>query len=84
MGIANSGPGPRLKTEAFGELLDVSKHFQGTAAKLHEQMLARLAEFPKADVPDGVRDVFTALSRTMLLGEDFNVLGLDATQPEAE
>jgi hypothetical protein len=84
MSIPSSGSGPRLKAEAFGELLDVSKHFQATAAKLHERMLARLAEFPKADVPEGVRDVFTALGRTMLLGEDFKVLGLDATQPEAE
>ena len=84
MGMASSGPGPRLKAEAFGELLDVSKQFQATAVKLHERMLARLAEFPKADVPEGVRDVFTALGRTMLLGEDFKVHGLDVTQPEPE
>jgi len=84
MGIASSGSGPRLNAEAFGELLDVSKHFQTTAAKLHERMLARLAEFPTADVPEGVRDVFAALGRTMLLGEEFKAFGLDATQHDAE
>jgi hypothetical protein len=72
-----SGPGPRLNSEAFGELLDLSKHFQATALKLHKRMLARLAEFPASDAPDGVQDVFLGLARAMMLGEEFNVPGSD-------
>jgi hypothetical protein len=74
-----SGPGPRLNSEAFGELLDLSKHFQATALKLHERMLARLAELPESDAPDGVQDVFLGLARAMMLGEEFKVPGLDET-----
>jgi hypothetical protein len=70
-------PGPRLKPEAFGELLDLSKHFQGTALKLHQRMLDRLAEFPESDAPEGVQDVFLDLARAMMLGEEFNAPGLD-------
>lgn len=72
-----AGPGPRLKPEAFGELLDLSKHFQATALKLNERMLARLAEFPESDAPDGVRDVFVGLARAMMLGEEFGARGLE-------
>lgn len=72
-----SGPGARLNSDAFGELLDLSKHFQATALKLHQRMLARLAEFPESEAPDGVQDVFLGLARAMMLGEEFNVPGSD-------
>ena len=72
-----AGPGPSLKPDGFGELLELSQFFQATALKLNERMLARLAEFPESDTPDGVQDVFLGLARAMMLGEEFNVPGLD-------
>jgi hypothetical protein len=70
-----AGSGPRLKPEAFGELLELSSSFQVTALKLNERMLARLADFPKSDAPEGVRDVFLGLARAMMLGEEFSAPG---------
>ena len=71
--ILRGNPGPRLKPEAFAELIEVGKAFQATAARLQERMLARIGEFPQSDMPEGARDVFTSLARTMMLGEEFKM-----------
>jgi hypothetical protein len=69
----NARPGtPHFKPELLVELWDVSKAFQEMTAKLHELVVARVAEMPKSDVPNGVGEVIDALMRTIVLGEEFN------------
>ncbi len=71
--ILGGGAGSRLKPEAFAELIQIGKAFQATAARLYERLLVRIEEFPQSDMPEGARDVFTNLVRTMMLGEGFKM-----------
>lgn len=37
--------------------------------KLNERLRARLAELPKSEAPEPIREVFVSLARTTILGE---------------
>ncbi len=62
---------PHFKMEMFLELWQLCKPFQEMSAKLTTLMLERLAELPKTDAPSPVREVFSELARTIMLGEQF-------------
>jgi hypothetical protein len=65
------GVEPGLKAEAFAELIELSKAFQVVAAKLHERLLDRIEEFPKSEVPEGVREMFASLGEAIMFGQEF-------------
>jgi hypothetical protein len=67
------GHGNHFEPGAFIELWRLSTQFQAVTSKLHERLQARLAELPKSEAPEPVREVFVSLARTIVLGEDFRL-----------
>jgi hypothetical protein len=68
---AQAGNGAHFEPGAFIELWRLSAQFQAVTLKLHERFQARLAELPKSEAPEPVREVFVSLARTIMLGDEF-------------